>query len=399
MAERAAWIVGGCRYLHGMRILHTSDWHIGRTFHGHPTVDHLRVVFGAMVDVVQEKDVDVVVVAGDIFDSATPAAEFYEVLTETLTALRQAGAVVVMTSGNHDSSARLGFQSGFASLGGVHVITRHDQHRDPVGIADDHGPVHFYGIPYLEPSLVRHYYPDVSMRTHEEVLSYVMERIRVDAANRGRRNVVLAHAFIVDVPASDVERDITSGGVDYVPLSTFDGIDYVALGHIHGRQTLTDGIRYSGAPLHYSFGEANKPRGAWLVDLDANGLSNIEWVDFPVPRRLTVLTGEIEALLTDPRYQGYEGDWVSAVLTDQVRPLDAMRRLQARFPNAAHLVHKPAIAMEGSLDTYSDRVRAKTDSEIVAGFLKHVRNGVGPSNAEQVLIADAITEVGAVTAA
>lgn len=378
-----------------MRILHTSDWHIGRTFHAHSTVDHLRTVFAAMVDVVRQNSVDVVVVAGDIFDSATPAAEYYEVLTDTLTDLRQAGAVVVMTSGNHDSAVRLGFQSGFASLGGVHVITRHDQHDRPVSIDDGHGQVHFYGIPYLEPSLVRHHYPDVSMRSHEEVLRYIMGRIRADAAMRGGRSVVLAHAFIMNVSASDVERDITSGGIDFVPLSTFDGVDYVALGHIHGRQTLSDGVRYSGAPLHYSFGEATKPRGAWLVDLEANGLTKTEWVDFPVPRRLSVLTGEIGSLLSDDAYREFEGDWISAILTDRVRPLDAMRRLQTRFPHTAHLVHRPEVIMEGSTASYAERVRAKSDIEIVAGFLEHVRNGVGPSLVEQELITEAITVAGA----
>jgi exonuclease SbcD len=374
-----------------MRILHTSDWHIGRTFHGNSTVAHLREVLAAMVEIVEKGDVDVVVVAGDIFDSATPAAECFDVLTETLTALKRAGATVIMTSGNHDSATRLGFQSGFAGLAGIHIITRPEQHDQPISLGDDHGVVNFYGIPYLEPSMVRHLFPDAPMRNHEDVLGHVMGRIRADIAAREGRSVVLSHAFIVNVPASDVERDITAGGLDYVPLSTFDGADYVALGHIHGQATLSERVRYSGAPLHYSFSEADKSRGGWLVDLDGAGLERVEWVDFPVPRALTVLTGTLDELMTDAAYRDAEDHWISAILTDTVRPLDAMRRLQVRFPNAAHLEHRPVLS-ERSTETYAERVRSKSDSEIVDGFLGHVRNGVGATDAERTLIATAITE-------
>jgi len=384
-----------------MRILHTSDWHIGRTFHGHSTLDNLRTVLDALVTIVRERSVDVVVVSGDIFDSATPAAENYGVLTSALRDIHQTGATVVMTSGNHDSATRLGFQSEFAGLAGIHIITQHQQHNQPVTIVDDHGPVHFYGIPFLEPSLVRHHYPSAELRTHTQVLGFVMDRVRADLAERGGRSVVLSHCFAVSTAAADttaateatdVERDITAGGLDFVPVSTFDGVDYVALGHIHGRSTLAPRVRYSGAPLHYSFSEARKPRGGWLVDLESNGLGEVEWVDLPVPRRLTVLTGEIDALLADENNATAENDWVSVVLTDRVRPLDAMRRLQARFPFCVTLEHRPEVSTTASTVSYSERIRSKSDSEIVAGFLEYVRNGVGPTDFERDLVNDVLAE-------
>jgi exonuclease SbcD len=379
-----------------MRILHTSDWHIGRTFHANPTLEHLALVFSALVDLVRERGIDVVVVSGDIFDSATPAAENYDVLTRVLTELRQAGATVVLTSGNHDSATRLGFQSGFAGLADIHVITRLEQHDQPVTLTDEHGPVHIYGIPYLEPSIIRSRYPDAALRTHEQALGFAMGRVRSDLAVRGGRSVVLSHCFAVNVaasesiPADGPERDITAGGLDVVPLSTFDGPDYVALGHIHGRATLSERVRYSGAPLHYSFSEAGKPRGGWIVELDADGLASVEWADLPVPRELTVLTGDLEQLLADASLAPYEQNWISAILTDRVRPMDAMRRLQARFPHAAMLEHRPAVIAEAGDATYGDRIRAKSDTEIVDGFLSFVRNGVGATDAERALIADAL---------
>jgi exonuclease SbcD len=376
-----------------MRILHTSDWHIGRTFHGHSTIENLRTVLAALAAEVRERSVDVVVVAGDIFDSATPSAEAYTVLEAAVVALREAGASVLLTSGNHDSATRLGFMSRFSGLAGVHVITRQEQHDSPVTISDESGPVHFYGIPYLEPSLLRHHYPNVPLKNHEQVLGFVMDRIRADLSERGGRSVVLSHCFAVGVEQSDVERDITSGGIDYVPLSIFDGPDYVALGHIHGRSTLSERVRYSGAPLHYSFSEASKQRGGWLVDLDADGLSSVEWVDLPVPRPLSVLTGTLDDILADAAHVSVEGHWLSVVLTDQVRPLDGMRKLQSRFAHCVTLEHRPEITATSTETTYAERVRARTDTEIVSGFLEFVRNGVGPTELESDILTSVLTEV------
>ncbi|TFD26343.1 exonuclease SbcCD subunit D [Cryobacterium cryoconiti] len=404
-----------------MKILHTSDWHIGRTFHTHPTLEHLRQVLDALVEVVRERQVTVVVVAGDVFDSAMPSAESYTLLAAALRAIREAGASVVMTSGNHDSATRLGFQSEWAGLAGIHVLTRPEQYLEPVTILDDDGPVHFYGIPYLEPALIRHLssfqVEGQQLKTHEQVLTFVMQQIRDDLAVRGGRSVVLSHCFAAGVPAAaatDAVRDITAGGLDLVPVSVFAGADaplapaqagvaqidpdYVALGHIHGRARLTDRVRYSGAPLHYSFSEAGKPRGCWLVELRAALPAQIEWVSLPVPRRLSVLTGEIDQLLTDDALTEFEPDWVSAILTDQVRPLDGMRRLQKRFPHCVTLEHRPAIVADPDAASYGDRIHRRTDHEIVAGFLEFVRNGVGQTEFERDLVAellavDAIREV------
>ncbi|WP_165068075.1 exonuclease SbcCD subunit D [Marisediminicola senii] len=377
-----------------MRILHTSDWHIGRTFHGTSTIEPLRSVLTALVAEVIAREVDVVVVAGDIFDSATPAAEYYSVLTDTLRALHAAGAVVVMTSGNHDSATRLGFQAEFAGLAGIHICTRPENAATPITVTDEHGPVHFYGIPYLEPSLVRHLYPGTTLRTHEQVLANAMTDIRADLAERGGRSVVVSHCFAVGVPASDVERDITSGGIDLVPAEVFDGPDYVALGHIHSRNTISDRVRYSGAPLHYSFSEAGKPRGGWLFEVDATGLvpGRTEWVSLPIPRDLVVLTGELDDLLGDAQYARAESSWVSVVLTDRVRPMDGMRRLQERFPWCVRLDHRPVGADAASTETYTERLRGKDDQQIVADFLGYVRGGVGPTNFERRAIADAVAD-------
>ncbi len=219
-----------------MRILHTSDWHIGRSFHGHSTLDALAGVLDALVDQVRERDVDVVIVAGDVFDSAAPAAACYPLLTRTLVDLADAGARVIVTSGNHDSAARLGFQSALLREE-ITVVTDPLSVGTPVTIADAHGPVHFYGIPYLEPAIVRHLWEGVELRSQAQTIGHAMDLVRRDRAERGGRSVAIAHCFAAGVEATPgVEREIRQGGLDNVPLPVFDGPDYVALGHIHGRQ-------------------------------------------------------------------------------------------------------------------------------------------------------------------
>ncbi len=150
-----------------------------------------------------------------------------------------------------------------------------------------------------------------------------------------------------------------------MPLSAFDGPDYVALGHIHGRQRLSERVRYAGAPLHYSFGEADKPRGSWLVDLDAAGLASVEWLDLPVPRRLVTVRGPLDELLTDARFAGDEDAWVCAQYTDATPQLDPMRRLQSRFAFCATVMHTPEGVRGPDGLTYSRRVRAaRSDAEL-----------------------------------
>jgi DNA repair protein SbcD/Mre11 len=376
-----------------MRILHTSDWHIGRSFHGHATLDALRGVLDALAAQVREHDVDVVVLAGDVFDSATPAAACYSLLTDTLVALSDAGAHVIVTSGNHDSAARLGFQSALLRSG-IRVLTDPLAVGTPVTIDDAHGPVHFYGIPYLEPAMVRHVWSGVEPRSQHAAVAHAMGLVRADLQTRGGRSVAIAHCFAVGVDATPgIEREIRQGSLDLVPLSVFDGPDYVALGHIHGRQQLSERVRYAGAPLHYGFGEADKPRGSWLIELDAAGMTSAEWLDLPVPRRLVTLKASFDELLAAPQFAGAEDAWVCAQYTDATPQLDPMRRLQERFPFCATVMHTPTLVREPDGLTYARRVRAaRSERELVDSFLSHVRGGEGASEREQELIADLIDE-------
>lgn len=349
-----------------MRILHTSDWHVGRTFHGVDLLADQARSLEAIAEIVAEAAVDVVVVPGDVYDRAIPSADAILVCNKGFEAIRAAGAQIVATAGNHDSPARLGATASFTAAGGLHLLTRIDTVGTPVVLGD----VAFYGIPYLEPETTRIELGVPEAHSHAEVLDAAMARIRADIAGRGLRSVVLAHAFVVGGAATGSERSIAVGGVETVPLSSFDGIDYVALGHLHSPQTLADGVRYSGSPLPYSFGERSHRKAVWLADIGPAGLEHVEQRDLPVVRGLTELTGTLDELVTEPRFDAVADHYISAVLTDLTRPVDAMRRLQERFEHAVHVEWRHRDRR--SELRYRERVRGRSDVEIARSFLADV---------------------------
>ncbi|WP_236238955.1 exonuclease SbcCD subunit D [Streptomyces sp. CC228A] len=379
-----------------MRLLHTSDWHLGRSFHRVGLLDAQAAFLDHLVAAVRDHDVDAVAVAGDVYDRAVPPLAAVELFDRALHRLADAGVPTVMISGNHDSARRLGVGSGLMERAGIHLRTDPDGIGTPVVLPDPpHGDVAFYGLPYLEPSLVRQRL-GARRSSHEAVLTAAMERVRADLATRpaGTRSVVLAHAFVAGGEPSDSERDITVGGVAAVPAGVFDGVDYVALGHLHGSQTLTERVRYSGSPLAYSFSEWRHRKTMWLIDLGPAGEIAAERIDCPVPRPLARVRGTLADLLDDPALDRHEDAWVEATLTDAVRPAEPMARLARRFPHILSLVFAP----EGGEDdrqhlSYARRLRGRTDHQIAEDFVAHVRGGSAADDRERAALHGAFADV------
>ncbi|MFD3806556.1 exonuclease SbcCD subunit D [Streptomyces sp. NPDC058619] len=359
-----------------MRILHTSDWHLGRAFHRVNLLGAQAAFVDHLVATVREREVDALLVAGDVYDRAVPPLAAVELYDRVLHRLADLGVPTVMISGNHDSARRLGVGAGLIDRAGIHLRTDPAGCADPVVLTDVHGQVAFYGLPYLEPALVKDQFGTDKV-SHEAVLGAAMDRIRADLAARppGTRSVVLAHAFVTGGQASDSERDIAVGGVEAVPASVFDGVDYAALGHLHGCQTIGERVRYSGSPLAYSFSEADHRKTMWLVELGAGGQIAAERIDTPVPRALGRLRGRLEDLLQDTAHAAHEDSWVEAVLTDPVRPDDPMARLATRFPHTLSLGFDPEGREEEPGVSYAQRLKGRSDQEIAEDFVAHVRGG------------------------
>jgi DNA repair protein SbcD/Mre11 len=272
---------------------------------------------------------------------------------------------------------------------------------------DEHGQVAVYGIPYLEPALALPRLPpegepEAGTRGHAAVLGAAVRLIRADAAARGAaRTVVLAHAWVAGgrtdgeradsarQQASGSERDISVGGIGYVPAALFDGFSYVALGHLHGQQTLAEHLRYSGSPLPYSFSEKNHKKGSWLVEVGLDGKTRVERVAAPLYRRLAELTGRIDDLLTSAEHNGHEDDFVGVTLTDTARPEAAMDRLRRRFPHILTLEFKPD-GVTRDQRSYRERVKGRDDLTVAAEFVRHVRS-TEATQLERELLAEAFT--------
>lgn len=377
-----------------MRFLHTSDWHLGRSFHRVSLLDAQAAFLDHLVASALTHEVDAVLVAGDVYDRAVPPLSAVELFDRALHRLAEARVPTVMISGNHDSARRLGVGAGLIDRAGIHLRTDPARCATPVVLADAHGDVAFYGLPYLEPALVREEFK-AAKAGHEAVLAAALDRVRADLARRpaGTRSVVLAHAFVAGGAASDSERDITVGGVSAVPTGTFDGVDYVALGHLHGAQALTERVRYSGSPLAYSFSESDHRKSMWLVDLGPGGEIDATRIDCPVPRPLARVRGALADLLDDPALTRHEEAWTEATLTDPVRPAEPMARLAERFPHTLSLVFDPDRGDEDTVASYAQRLEGRSDQEIAEDFVAHVRGGAGPDDRERTVLRGAFDHV------
>ncbi|MBB6404064.1 exonuclease SbcCD subunit D [Arthrobacter sp. AZCC_0090] len=370
-----------------MKLLHTSDWHLGRSFHGVGMLDAQRNFIEQLLAVIREQSVDVVLIAGDVYDRALPGLDVVKLLDDALVRITDAGAKVVLTSGNHDSAIRLGFASRLLERGGVHLRTRLEDLDSPVLFTMDGNDVGealpgapvlaVYGIPYLEPRLVAERL-GTQTASHFDVTQSAVHLIREDVARRSEtgpvHSVVLAHTFASGGITSDSERDLSIGGLGAVPLDLFDGIGYTALGHLHGRQELSEHVRYSGSPLAYSFSEAKHRKGAWLIDVGADGVNHVEEILWKAPRELAILRGKLAELLEAEEYKWAESAYCQVTLTDSARPAQAMEQLRTRFPDTLVLGFDPEDAEGRAKASYSSRLaEAEDDLGVCCGFLDHVR--------------------------
>ena len=386
-----------------MRLLHTSDWHLGRALHGESLLEAQAVFLDWLLTQAISQQADAVVVAGDVYDRAVPPLDAVRLLDRTLTAFARAGIPMIITSGNHDSAVRLGFGSGLSEAAGIHLRTSPADLARPVVLTDAAGELAVYGVPFLLPDAVM---TELGAgRSHESVLAVAAAMIHADAAARGiGRVVIAAHAFITGGQACDSERDIRVGGVAHAPASVFGDACYVALGHLHGQQLVGAGaggsVRYCGSPLAFSFSEKDHRKSVSMVDIGAGGEVLVTPLATPVPRPLREVRGTLDELLAraDGDLVGLAGAWVKAVLTDAVRPSAPMERLREKWPHTIALDFQPEgglIAPEADLS----RLSRATDPVEICGLFVEYAGGGPPDAAERQVLADAVEAAGRAEAA
>ncbi|WP_299566538.1 exonuclease SbcCD subunit D [uncultured Sulfitobacter sp.] len=366
-----------------MRILHTADMHLGRQFMGLSLEEDHEVILGQIFETLVAERADVLVIAGDVFDRASPPNSSIRQFNRFLKRVaEESEAAVVMISGNHDSGDRIEAMSVFSTASRVLVRGIVDAVETPLVLRDEHGEIAFSALPFSYEYAAREVFGDEGISAPADVIAAQIAAARGQVPE-GARWVVVAHAFVAGGAVSETERALTRvGGIETVPFDAFDGADYVALGHLHKSQEVgARYIRYSGAPLAFGFDEAGNEKSMAVIDLTPEGVE-IRTVPFRPIRRVRSLTGAFSDLLAGTPSE----DFIQAILTDENPLIDPMKRLRATYPNACHLAYArqaraPETKMPGGGRT------AVTPIEMVGDFIKVVR-GREPNAAEVAIVAD-----------
>ena len=355
-----------------MRILHTADLHLGRQFHGISLeLDH-AAVFDQMVSALVEHRADIFIIAGDIFDRASPPATAVRQFNEFIKKVaNETNAAVVMIAGNHDSGDRIEAMSVMTDDRRALIRGPLSEEEHPFILEDASGSVAFSALPFGYEFAARECFADENISSPEDVL-----RAQVQAAKRhvpdNARWVIVAHGFVAGGGESDSERSLTRvGGIQTVPIRVFEGAHYVALGHLHKPQNIeTDRIRYSGSPLAFGFDESDDEKSMTLVDMSGDGSLETKIIPLRPIRSVRTLRGKLADLLEVPP----SDDFIKIVLSDEGQMIDAMKRVRQVFPNAAQLTYDrfenaPEVkSLDGSVTALDD------PQKVISSFLEHVRD-------------------------
>jgi exonuclease SbcD len=363
-----------------MRILHTADWHLGRQFEGCSLeLDHaaaLDQIFAA----VTTHEPDVLIIAGDVFDRAAPPETAVRQFNGFLARVAsETDTAIVLIAGNHDSGDRIGAWATLSDSRRSLVRGPLASSEIPLILHDAHGPVAISAIPFGYEFAARECFGDPEIKSPEDVLRAQLNVAHAHVPD-GARWLVVAHAFVHGGDVSGCERPLSRlvGGIETVSADTFAGAHYVALGHLHRPQSVgADHIRYSGAPLAFTFDEETCAKSLSLVELHPDGRAEVDLIPITPLRRVRTLRGTLAEILMEPASE----DFVRPLLTDPVRLVEPMKRIRERFPNACALSYERD--MVTALRAAGPRRPASTaeTTQVVSDFMTFVR-GQPPSAAE-----------------
>ena len=382
-----------------MRFLHTSDWHLGRVFYNLSLIEDQAWVLDRLVKLAIDERVDAVLIAGDVYDRAVPPTDAVALLDDVLSRLVLGARIpVVLIAGNHDSADRLGFGSRMAESAGL-MIRGTLGRLAPILLSDAHGVVAVHPVPYAEPAYVRAIASDAQdvdapgtdsgAFDHQAAMNSLMAMARAQRVP-GQRNIVVGHAFVAGGAASDSERPLSVGGSGMISTATFDGFDYVALGHLHRPQAVGgEHIQYAGSLLKYSFNEVDQPKSVSIVEMAADGGVQVKRVALGARRDVRIVRGTLAEMIAAPDRDASRDDYLMAELTDTAPLLDPLARLRAVYPNMMTL-QMVSIGQGGDakMGAHIDH-RVRQPEELFKAFYRDVM-GEALGDAEQDVFNDAL---------
>lgn len=345
-----------------MRFIHLSDLHLGKRVNEFSMIEDQKYILNQVLETIDEVKPDGVMIAGDIYDKSMPSEEAVRLLNDFISELAKKDTKTFIISGNHDSSERLAFASELISNSGIYISPVYNGEISKYTLNDECGEVDIYLLPFIKPSHVRRYYPDVKIESYTDALKCVIDNLELD---KTKRNVMIAHQFVTGANRSESE-DISVGGSDNVDVHVFDDFDYVALGHIHGAQKMTrETVRYCGTPLKYSFSEVNHHKSMTIVDMYEKGKIEISTIAFKALRDMRVIKGTYNEIVHRANYEKTNtDDYVQIVLTDEEDIVDAISRLRVIYPNIMQLKYDNKRTRENAEVGSVDNVESKSPLEL-----------------------------------
>lgn len=362
-----------------MKLVHLSDLHLGKRVNEFSMLEDQQYILAEIVRIVGLEKPDGVMIAGDVYDKSVPPAEAVELFDDFLVRLSQCNTQAFVISGNHDSPERIAFGGRLMDRSGIHMSPVYNGEVRPISLADRHGTVSVYMLPFLKPAHVRRFYPDAEIDSYTDALRTAISQMDIDPS---ARNVLITHQFVTGALRSDSE-DISVGGTDNVDAAVFDSFDYVALGHIHGPQHIgRDSVRYCGTPLKYSFSEVGHQKSLTVVELEEKGNLQIRTIPLTPRRDMRELRGTYMELTAKSYYDSFpREDYIHITLTDEEDILDAVGKLRVIYPNLMKLDYDNRRTRSGAALDSVEQVEQKKPLDLFAEFYEKQNNQ--PMNEEQ----------------
>ena len=356
-----------------MKLLHLSDLHLGKRVNEFSMIDDQRHVLDQILRVIDAERPDAVLIAGDVYDKPVPTAEAVALLDWFLVELSGRQLQVFVISGNHDSAERMAFGGRLMEQSGVHLAPVYDGTVARWTLTDEHGLVHLYLLPFVKPVHVRRCFPEREIETYTDAVAAAVEAMDVDPA---ARNVLVTHQFVTGAARCESE-EVSVGGADNVDASVFDGFDYVALGHLHGPQTVgRETVRYCGTPLKYSFSEVHHKKSVTVVELGEKGTVTVRTVPLTPRRDLVELRGAYEEVTRRDFYEGngYQDSYVHITLTDEEDVPDALGKLRLIYPYLMKLDYDNQRTHAAGVGDEGGDLQRKSPMELLEEFYE-LQNG------------------------
>ena len=319
-----------------MKLLHLGDLHLGKSLGDFDLIEDQNYILDRILDLIDERNIDAVLIAGDVYDKSVPSEAATGLLDSFLNRLAERKVRTFLISGNHDSDDRLNYGSTLFKRSRIFISAIYNGRLDRHVINDGSTEVNIYLLPFVKASQVRHFFPDERIENYEDAVRVIIEHADIDP---GKRNIIVAHQYVAGrgedpVPGGSESIGTQSAGtVEKIGYGVFDSFDYAALGHIHSPQRVgRDTVRYSGSPLKYSLSEAHNNKSVPIITVNGNEDIDIELVPLKPLRDLRHIRGKMKDLLEKTNITAPE-DFIYVTLTDEEMINDAMGIFRQVYPN------------------------------------------------------------------